>query len=244
MNILRPPVLSDAADCPYLKSRNYRQEYFVGTGLDEYQFKKLLDNRWRRFGAVFFRPICPDCRKCLPIRIPVADFQPGKSQRRVIRKNRETRILFSELSYRDELYEIYEKHSRLRFDQECSQDEFLRNFYNPAVPSFQSEYYLDDKLIGFGFLDKSADGLSSVYFCFDPDYESYSPGTFSILAEIRQCAAMGLDYYYLGYYIAECSRMAYKGRFLPYEILSGGIWHKAEELSEDPVGVSEKEQVE
>ncbi len=216
----------------------------MASELDEHQFQQLLNERWRRFGAVFFRPVCPDCRKCIPIRIPVAKFRPGKSQRRVIRKNEETRVIFSRLNYREELYCIYEKHSRLRFDQESSPDEFLRNFYNPAVPSFQSEYYIGDRLVGFGFLDRSADGLSSVYFCFDPDRDAYSPGTFSVLAEIKQCEAMGLDYYYLGYYIGECSRMAYKGRFQPYETLENGIWSSPEESLEDSVGVAEKEKVE
>lgn len=216
----------------------------MGTGLDEHQFRQLLNERWRRFGAVFFRPVCPECRKCVPIRIPVAQFRPGKSQRRVERKNSQTRVLFSELNYRDELYDVYRKHSRLRFDQESDREEFIRNFYTPAVYSFQSEFFIGDKLIGFGFLDRAADGLSSVYFCFDPDYQAHSPGTFSVLAEIKQCAAMGLDYYYLGYYIAECSRMAYKGRFRPYELLSDGVWRTAGEPSDDPVGVPDKEDVE
>jgi arginine-tRNA-protein transferase len=244
MRILRPPALSEASDCPYLENRVYRQEYFVGTGLDEHQFQQLLNDRWRRFGAVFFRPVCPDCRECVPIRIPVAEFRPGKSQRRVERKNSDTRVLFSELNYRDELYAIYERHSRLRFDQGSGRDEFVRNFYTPAVHSFQSEYYIGDTLIGFGFLDRSSDGLSSVYFCFDPDYSSYSPGTFSVLAEMKQCAVMGLGYYYLGYYVAECSRMAYKGRFLPYELLRDGAWGSPEDSLEDPVGVAEEEKVE
>ncbi len=203
----------------------WQQEYFVASELDEAQFQTLLDRRFRRFGAYFFRPFCPSCRKCRPIRVVADAFRPGKSQRRVLKKNGSTRVFFRELEPRRELYDIYWKHSRIRFSQTSSEDEFLRNFYTPVVPSFQSEYYIDGKLAGFGILDRSSTGLSSVYYCFDPDFSEYSLGTFSVLAEIEETRRRELGYYYLGYYIPECSKMAYKGRFLPYELLSDGEWN-------------------
>lgn len=224
MKILKEAELSEEDQCPYLKDKKWRQEYFVATELDEENFQALLDRRYRRFGAVFFRPCCPDCLKCRPIRIDAYNFSASRSQKRVLRKNNETRVEFRILEPRRELYNIYVKHSRERFEQESSEDEFIRNFYTPVVPSFQSEYYIDGKLAGFGILDMSSTGMSSVYYCFDPEYSEYSLGTFSILEEIKECVRRGLQYYYLGYFIPESPKMLYKGRFHPHELLHDGIW--------------------
>ncbi len=234
MRLLSRPELSSHSSCPYLKGRSYQQEYFAGIGAGAEQFDTLLSDRWRRFGLIFFRPVCPDCRQCIPIRVRVDDFQPSASQKRVLRKNRDTRVIFRELTYRDELFRIYEKHSRIKFSQEVNEEEFFRNFFQPAVPSFQSEFYSEGKLIGFGILDEAASGLSSVYFSYDPDFSSLSPGTFSILAEIEETRRRGYPYYYSGYYIADCSKMAYKGRFRPYELLVAGQWTIREESQKSP----------
>jgi leucyl-tRNA---protein transferase len=230
MKFLSAPALSGSSDCPYLENRTYRQEYFFGTDANPEQFQVLLDNRFRRFGVVFFRPVCPECQRCIPIRVDVGRFVPTASQKRVLRKNRETTVLFSELKYRPEMYAVYEKHSRIKFGQDTTEDEFYRNFFQPGVPSFQSEFYAGDVLIGFGILDSASSGLSTVYFSYDPDYSALSPGTFSILSEIEETRRRGLKYYYSGYYIEECSRMTYKGKFHPYELLINGVWTKEEDL--------------
>ena len=53
-----------------------------------------------------------------------------------------------------------------------------------------------------------------------------SPGTYSILREIQYCKDNGLPFYYLGYYIADCEKMSYKGKFVPHELRDPltGIW--------------------
>ena len=236
MKIISPACLSKPSACPYLKDRSCSQESFIAVEGDEQQFQSLLDQRYRRFGVVFFRPVCPDCRKCLPIRVDVSRFKPSSGQRRVLKKNRETTVLFSRLNYKKEMFDIYEKHSRIKFGQEADEEEFFRSFFQPAVPSFQSEFYAGETMIGFGILDQASSGLSTVYFAYDPDFSALSPGTFSILAEIEETRRRGLDYYYSGYYISECSRMAYKGKFHPYELLMGGEW-----ISEDDLQIRAKE---
>jgi len=217
-------MISSEEPCPYLKEETFRQEYFAGTDLDSRQFQSLLNRRWRRFGTIFFRPVCPGCMKCIPIRVIAGSFIPSKSQRRILRKNRDTVVVFNRLEFREEFYRIYEKHSLEKFGQKSSREEFIRNFYNPGVPSYQSEYYIDGSPAGLGILDLSRDGLSSVYFCYDPLYSEYGLGTFSVLREIEETMNRGLQYYYLGYYIQDSPKMSYKGRFHPYELLREGVW--------------------
>ncbi|MFN3604868.1 MAG: hypothetical protein ACK4UJ_09180 [Leptonema sp. (in: bacteria)] len=78
--------------------------------------------------------------------------------------------------------------------------------------------FIKNKLVGVGILDLVEDAYSSVYFFYDPDFYDYSLGTFSILLEIEIAKLYNLKYYYLGYYIKDCSKMNYKINFKPCEI--------------------------
>jgi arginine-tRNA-protein transferase len=73
-------------------------------------------------------------------------------------------------------------------------------------------------------VDRLADGLSSVYTFFDPEPAGASYGTYSILWQIERCRLLGLQYLYLGYWIRESPKMAYKATFRPIEGLVGGRW--------------------
>ena len=80
-------------------------------------------------------------------------------------------------------------------------------------------------------LDRLQDGLSSVYTFFDPDIVGASFGTYNILWQIDLCKSLDLPYLYLGYWIAQSRKMAYKIQFQPMQGLVDGKWqavtHKA-----------------
>ncbi len=42
---------------------------------------------------------------------------------------------------------------------------------------------------------------------------------------IDKARALGLEYVYLGFWIADCSKMSYKSKFQPMETLSPEGWH-------------------
>ena len=217
MQVLQHPKLDEIATCPYLPGRQKQFEYFFATHLSGRDVSALLAEGWRKFGFYYFRPACPGCRQCIPLRVCTDLFSPSRSQRRVLRKNAHLRVEFGPLRFTDRIFEIYRDHSLARFGQDPDLDEFLSSFYNPSCPSLQSEIYLGQELIGIGFLDRGADCLSSVYFCFDTRYSHLNPGTFSILHEIAHAGRLGLPYYYLGYYVPGCPRMIYKDAFRPRE---------------------------
>jgi arginine-tRNA-protein transferase len=196
-----------------------QNEYFVADGLNKEDLEKKLANGWRKFGYFYFRPRCPLCQKCQPIRVLAQKFQPSKSQKRVIKKNSDTKVIFQDLEFRPEIFEIYKDHSWNRFQEKPSLKEFLMAHYYPSCPTMQSEYYIDDTLAAVGFLDISSKGLSSCYFIYRDTYKDYRLGFYSVIAEIQQAAKMGLSYYYLGYYIQENHSMSYKNRFFPHEIM-------------------------
>ncbi len=73
-------------------------------------------------------------------------------------------------------------------------------------------------------VDHLRDGLSSVYAFFDPGVRGTSFGTYNVLWQIERCRALGLPYLYLGYWIAESRKMAYKASFRPAEGFNAGHW--------------------
>ncbi len=225
MKIIQGPGLSIREKCPYLPEIEQRLKYFLATDLDGGDLNNLLESGWRKFGMCYFRPECPGCRECVPIRIPVSDFRPSRSQRRILRNSACIDVVTGPLQFKDEIYELYAIHSSDRFRRKTSLSDFYENFYFQTCPALQTEYYLNGRMIAAGFLDRATDALSSVYFVFNTDYSRYSPGTYSILREIEYAARLGLKYYYLGYYVKDNHSMAYKGRFFPQELYD---WEKGE----------------
>ncbi len=218
MYIFKQPDISHESPCSYLPDRFWRFCYFYADGVSADELQALLNAGWRKFGSYFFMPFCDGCTQCLPLRVRTMEFSPSRNQRDVLKRCRNVRVEFHPLAYSEKIFELYVIHSRDRFGNQAYKREFMNNFYNPSCPAMQSEYYLDDELIGVGFLDVASEGISSVYFIFDTKYSSLSLGTFSVMKEIEYAASQGLPYYYLGYYISECPRMQYKARFKPFEL--------------------------
>jgi len=94
----------------------------------------------------------------------------------------------------------------------------------PALGSYHQQYILDGKIIAVGVVDILPRCLSSKYFYYDPDYAFLTMGTYSALREIAYTQELSktrpsLHYYYMGYYLQECPKMRYKGKFHPSDLL-------------------------
>src|SRR5436309_1896609 len=73
--------------CSYLPAEQARLEYNVVARLTPEEYQERMDQGWRRFGRSLFRPSCPACRACRPLRVDVARFRPDRSQRRAWKGN-------------------------------------------------------------------------------------------------------------------------------------------------------------
>ena len=230
-SVVIPPELCRVTEserpCSYLDGETAALEYRLFPTLRPVELEALISRGWRRFGAHVFRPACPACTKCIPIRIDVERFQPSKSQRRNRRRNGHVTVSLHKPTVSEQHIQLYNAwHADMTARrgwslQQVTPKEYGEGFLLGEFPSAHEFRYFDGgKLIGIGFVDLLPDSLSSVYFFHDPHWRDLGPGTFSLLCEIDFARQTGRREVFLGYWIAACPSMAYKNRFRPCEVLT------------------------
>lgn len=193
---------------------------------------------WRHFGTRFFRCnfAIHDDRICgvLPLRVPVREFVPSKSQRRVARRcaGFDCRVIPAALT--DEYEVLFERH-KARFSDNIPDG--LTDFIDPHPAEIPNETRAvevrtdEGRLVAVSFFDVAAKSVSSIYGMFDPEFARFSLGVFTILRELEAAAEMGKELYYLGYCYTVSSPYDYKLRVLPLEAYDwnrGWTGHSAE----------------
>jgi arginyl-tRNA--protein-N-Asp/Glu arginylyltransferase len=217
--------------CPYLAGRTERKVVTELTGPDaEALHDRLSRAGFRRSHNIAYAPVCPSCNACVPIRIPVASFAPDRGLRRIARANADVTREALPAAASPEQFALFQRYQRERHGEG---DMATMSFYDyramvedTPIDTFVVEFRVESRLIGCCLADRLADGISAVYSFFDPAESRRSLGTFAILSLIEAATRQELPHVYLGYWVAESRKMAYKTRFRPAEILSGGGWRR------------------
>ncbi|MBU2847175.1 MULTISPECIES: arginyltransferase [Acidithiobacillus] len=222
--------ISALQKCPYLPDQ---EELLVLSDPREMvgnvQYGQLLQKGFRRNGSVAYRPMCPQCDACISVRIPVAEFQPDRGQRRTWGRNQGIQI-------REQAPQWDAAHARLFAEYQCwrhpggGMDEHADRLYREmivetgGVDARLLVFEQDDHPLAVALVDVLDGGVSAVYTFYTPDLPQRGLGIFAILSQIEWTRKQRLPYLYLGYWVASSPKMDYKKRFRPLEGFVAGDW--------------------
>jgi leucyl-tRNA---protein transferase len=192
-------------------------------------YNDLIHQGFRRSGKFAYRPHCENCKACTPIRIVLEQFTPTRSQKRAFKQHADLTANIIPVSFDEAHFALYSQYQRLRHSsiEEADNDaeQYQQFLCLSNVDTFMIEFKDAQGLVKIvSVVDIVHDGISAVYTFYDATQTQASYGTFSIMWLCQWTKSLNLPYLYLGYWIQDSPKMAYKQKFNPQQKLVDGEW--------------------
>lgn len=228
MKILQDQV-APPERCVYLPEHRAQLHYRAIENCSAEYYQGLLEHGWRRFGSVFFRPVCKGCQECRSLRIPVAELTPSRSMRRTEKRNRDLRVVLRRPSISRAHLELYDRYhadmaERRDWREKSTIDPFDYHYtFVEGAGDYGHEllYFEGERMIAVALVDLLPRAVSAVYCYYDPEERQRGLGVFSVLRQIALARQREVPYVYLGYWIEPNASMRYKSRYRPHQLLVG-----------------------
>ncbi|KAB7627515.1 arginyltransferase [Alkalilimnicola sp. S0819] len=219
--------------CAYLTER-VAQTQFVDPGarLSTPRYSALVQRGFRRSGQYVYRPRCPECSACQSLRVPVAEFTPRRRHQRCLRRNADLQVRRAPAHFDEEHFALYRRYVASRHAGGDMDDpdphKYMDFLHAPWCDTGFYEFRAAGRLMAVTVVDELPAGLSAVYTFFDPEASGRGLGTLAILWLMQYSRRLGLPHVYLGYWIGESPKMAYKADYHPHEIYTRDVWRRVE----------------
>jgi len=214
--------------CNYLPDKEERLLVAVDDRLHNTQrYSWLMENGFRRSSDQIYRPHCINCSACKSLRVIINAFSPSKSQKRLIKKNKDYVVQIS-TSIKKNYYPLYESYINTIHADGSMYPATPVQYESFTKSSVSEQIFIEtwdqDVLISVAVTDLLTDALSAVYTFYHPEYRNKGLGVFSILNQLNLASQLNKRYLYLGYQIDECQKMNYKNKYYPYQELINNHW--------------------
>jgi len=219
--------------CPYLPDRFEKKVFTHLLSENAVSLNDTLSQAgFRRSQNIAYRPACDGCSACISVRIRVNDFAPNRSFRRILARNDDLVSETRPAQATKEQFSLLRAYLDERHPEGGMADmtpiDYVSMIEDTTVRSSLIEYRKigeeNSPLFATALTDQLQDGLSMVYSFYNPQDDARSLGSFMVLDHVARARALGLPFVYLGYWVADCRKMAYKMRFRPIEALGLDGW--------------------
>lgn len=230
-----PLLLTPPSPCNYLDDEA-SQSAFVHPefSLNKTVYSQLIEQGFRRSGSEVYTPHCPRCSQCVSSRLHVSQFIPNRNQRRCIKKNKQTVVVVKAAKFEQAHYDLYLRYQQYKHTggdmADSSEEDYINFLASDWCNTLFVEFSIDNTLAAVAIVDSLDNALSAVYTFFNPDFAVFSLGNYAVLWQIQYAQARELEFVYLGFWIKNCRKMAYKTHYQP---IQGFVDNKWNDLSPD-----------
>lgn len=218
-----PFLVTTEVPCPYLPDRMERKVITELSGGNAPELFELLSHAgFRRSHSIAYRPACSGCQACVPVRIPVDEFAPNRTQRRIARRNAHLTARIRDNVPTQEQFDLFVRYLEARHaDGEMvgmGPQDYSSMVADSPVDTRMIEWRRPDgRLAACCLTDWNKDGISAVYSFYETDHSELSLGVYVVLWLVEEARRRSLPFVYLGYWVENSRKMAYKSGFRPLE---------------------------